>query len=218
MPDVKWFAGKLLECFVQSKEAYSNLFGEHDLEQILGHEPNEDEMVAAQRAFWELLNRGFIYDVTGTHWYQATKSGKEALATGTYKTSAGKRLIEFITDSRILQVSEQAFDGGRFPESIFAAAKMLEVAIRNRASLGPEIVGQDVVVEAFHPEKGRLTLPMCEVYSEKQGALHLFMGTIAFFKNPESHRFTDWIDHGIAVRALQTIEMLLKLVDASIKE
>jgi len=217
MADIKWFSEKLLELFVKQKECYRNIFGASQsyLRSILSHAPTEDELVAAQRAFYELRDRGYIYDVDGENWYRATKSGKDALNTGVYKTAAGKRLIEFISDSRILQESEQAFDSGRFPDSVFNATKMLEVAIRNKASLGPEVIGQDVVVQAFHPEKGKLSLPMCEVDAEKQGALHLFMGVIAFFKNPESHRFTDWIDHEVAVRTLQTIELLLKLVDIS---
>jgi len=216
MTDIKWFAEKLLDLFSRKKEAYYNIFGpKHYLRQILGHEPNEEEAVAAQRAFYELRDRGYIYDCDGEHWYTITKAGKEALATGAYRTSAGRRLIEFISDCRILQASEQAFDNGKFSDSVFNAAKILEVAIRNKAGLGPEMIGQDVIVHAFHPEKGKLVLPMCEVDAEKQGALHLFMGTIAFFKNPESHRFTAWIDHEIAVRALQTFELLLKLVDLS---
>jgi uncharacterized protein (TIGR02391 family) len=218
MADIKWFVEKLLELFVKQKEAYCNIFGASQsyLRHILGHAPTEDELVAAQRAFFELRDRGYIYDVSGDHWYIATKDGKEALATGIYKTSAGKRLIEFILDSRILQVSEQAFDSGRFSDSVFNAAKMLEVAIRDKAKLGPEIFGQDLIVDAFHPDKGKLIFPMCEVQTERQGLMHIFMGIIAFLKNPDSHRFTDWINHEIAVRALQSIEFLLKLVDASI--
>lgn len=218
MADIKWFAEKLLELFAKQKEAYFNIFGASQsyLRHILGHAPTEDELVAAQRAFYELRDRGYIYDATGDHWYRVTKVGKEALVTGVYKTSAGKRLIEFISDSRILQVSAQAFDSGRFPDSVFNATKMLEVAIRDKAGLGPEVFGKDVVVEALHPDKGKLVFSMCKLKSEKEGIMHIFMGTISFFKNPESHRFTDWIEHEIAVRTLQTIELLLKLVDSSV--
>ncbi len=207
MADIKEWCGKLLEILSQQKESYHNLF--------MGMQ-DESESVNAQRAFYELISRGYIYDADGHHWYRATKAGIEAFKSGAYLTGAGRRLIEFVEDSRIIEVSEQAFDGGRLADSVFNASKMLEVAVRNKASLGPEIMGKDVITLAFHPEKGKLAFPMCETEGERQGAYQLFYGALLFLKNPESHRFTKWIDHETAVRALQTVEFLLKLVDSSI--
>lgn len=218
MPDEKWFSGELLKLFSRQKECYRNVFGasQHYLTQILERKLTEEDLVTAQRAFYELRDRGYIFDVDGEHWYEATEKGQNALSSGEYKTSAGTRLVEHISDARILQVSEQAFDGGRFPDSVFHATKMLEVAIRNKSGLGPEILGKELILQAFHNERGNLTLPMCEMAQEREGVYFLMTGAITFLKNPESHRFTDWIDHEIAVKALQTIEFLLKLVDVSV--
>lgn len=218
MPDIQFFSEKLLSLFARKKEYYRNIFGaSHSyLAEILKRSPGEEDLIAAQRAFYDLRNRGYIFDVNGEHYYELTEAGREALSSGYYKTSAGKRLIEFISDSRVLEVSGQAFDGGRFPDSVFLAAKMLEVLIRNKAALAPEVIGKDVVIDAFSPQRGKLIVPMCETESEKEGVLCLFKGVIAFLKNPESHRYTDWITHEVAVKALQTIEFSLKLVDSSV--
>ena len=215
MSDITWFAEHLLRLFSSKKEAYYNLFGASQsyLRHVLGHEPTEEELVAAQRAFHELRDKGYIYDVSGEHWYRTTQTGKKALETGAYKTEAGKRLLEFISYPRIIQASAQAFDGGRFADSVFHATKIVEVAVREKAQLPPNVIGRDVMTQAFKPGSGKLVFPMCETDAEADGAMFLYMGMIAFFKNPESHRFTDWIDSEVAIRALQNAELLLKILD-----
>jgi len=216
--DIKFFAKKLLETFVNGKVNFRNLFvgNAERIKQMLGRVPTEEDVVASQRACYELRNKGYIYDPDGEGWYIATKVGKAALESGAYETSAGLRLIEYILDTRILQVSEQSFDAGKFPDSVFNASKMLEVAIREKAQLGPDVTGKNVVIEAFHPERGKLTLPICAVNSEKEGVMYSLMGIIAFLKNPESHRYTDWIDHETAIKALQSIEFQMKVIDLAV--
>jgi len=218
MPDVSWFARRILEVLVNRQESYfSLLWPEGDIAGWLGRAPTDEEQAAAQVAFQRLVLQGYIFvssfQPTGNHAYRTSETGKQALRKGKFDPEAGLPLSDFVSDDRVLDAAEQAFDGGRFGDAVFQAAKALEIAVRQKAELGSDDLGQNLMVDAFKAVGGRLKIPMCEVGAEQEGGKFLFMGMTLFFKNPGSHRLTEWIDRKTAIRALQFAELLFMLVD-----
>ena len=109
-----------------------------------------------------------------------------------------------------------AFLRGEYDTAIFQAFREVEVAVRDAGGFPADVVGVNLMREAFKPIKntasaGPLTdtlLPM----AEQEGMASLFAGAISLYKNPQSHRNVP-VDAADAAEVIGFASYLLRIVD-----
>jgi uncharacterized protein (TIGR02391 family) len=124
----------------------------------------------------------------GTPWRTRTRRGSQlrnrSLA-AEYRAAA--ILPVGLVQPEILEKSHAAFMRGDHDIAVFAAFKVIEVAVRDACGLSDSELGVPLMRKAFHPETGPLT-DKSVVTSEREAIASMFAGAIGAAKNPTSHR------------------------------
>jgi uncharacterized protein (TIGR02391 family) len=94
--------------------------------------------------------------------------------------------------------------------------KAVEVAVREPGGFDDGVLGTDLMREAFHPDRGRLTDMQAEP-GEREARSHLFAGAIGSYKNPNSHRDVQFRDPLEAAEIVMFANHLLSIVDARLR-
>ncbi len=100
---------------------------------------------------------------------------------------------------------------GQYELGVFAAMKAVEVRVRQLGGFGGDVVGVDLMNEAFGPA-GPLTDPQV-VKGEQEGTRALFAGAYAVLRNPAGHREVNYDDVTEAAEAVQTASLLMRILD-----
>ncbi len=99
--------------------------------------------------------------------------------------------------------------GAPFDRAIREAAVVLEDRVREAAG-GSDRLGVDLMQFAFSAKAPKLRLSKNE--REQAGAMQLYAGVMAFFRNPAGHALSDTYTREDAVRFIGMIDLLLGLL------
>lgn len=100
---------------------------------------------------------------------------------------------------------------GEYDTAILNATKAIEVAVRKKAQLAEDLVGVEVMTQAFKPNEPRLRYS--SIKAEQEGMMALLRGIIQVYKNPQSHRFVSMQDASECLGILLICSSLLLLID-----
>lgn len=175
-----------------------------------------DEISKAITESWIWLEReGMIAPKPGQdrQWVYVTNRGKRLL--GNSDISAylkGNILPEKVLDPVLARKVRPLFIRGDYDTAVFQAFKEVEVRVRKVTSLSQELVGIELMRQAFHSDTGRLT-DKNHPKAEREATAHLFAGAIGLFKNPSSHRDVNLEDPSECAELIYLANYLLRTVE-----
>jgi uncharacterized protein (TIGR02391 family) len=175
-----------------------------------------DEISKAITESWIWLEReGMIAPKPGQdrQWVYVTNGGKRLLDNsdiGTYLK--GNILPEKVLDPVLARKVRPLFIRGDYDTAVFQAFKEVEVRVRKATSLSQELVGIELMRQAFHSDTGRLT-DKNDPKAEREATAHLFAGAIGLFKNPSSHRDVNLGDPSECAELIYLANYLLRTVE-----
>ena len=195
--------------------AWNTILGAKDEAQRSGAGPDSEQDVGLRVAEgWRWLrNQGLVAphpDHSGD-WEIVTRAGRSIDIAAYLQESRSTYLLR--AASLAPELREEVlplFRRGQFETAVFAALRLVEVAVRRASGLGQEVIGVSLMKEAFK-EGGRLADASLEA-GEQQAYMALFWGAIGSFKNPTSHRIVQLEEPQQAVEVIFLANLLLGVV------
>lgn len=181
----------------------------------VAYDQHKGAMQACAEAWDWLYSNGFIgqHASHGAGWYTLTRRGFEASAIEGFAVwVAEQELPASMLDEQLRGTTLSLFRQGVLDTAVFEAFKTLEVAIRDAARLGHDLVGVALASRAFHVEDGPLTNQGAEK-GERVALMSLMAGALGSYKNPHSHRRVE-ITTAEAREMLLLASHLLRIVQA----
>lgn len=146
-------------------------------------------------------------------WRVLTRRGRELLKPGALREwRKGGILPTGLLQPALVEKVNHLFLRGDFDTAVFQAFKEVEVAARAAGKFGDEVLGRDLMLQAFRPQSGPLALPADRPKGELEADQFLFAGAIGHAKNPASHR-TVGLDAKDAARLIVFASYLLEVID-----
>jgi uncharacterized protein (TIGR02391 family) len=176
---------------------------------------DRDLLLARLSDAWTWLESHALVGVDGHNmsstWQRLTAAGREYAKDdhALMKLWAGDRLAGKLDP--VLASALNNFHFGDYQTACFAAMKEVEIAVRGAAGLGNDVVGVNVMRQAFNPKEGPLRDATAEG-GEQVAIMELFAGAIGAFKNPNSHRTVDYDDPVEAAETIQLADLLLRIL------
>lgn len=101
---------------------------------------------------------------------------------------------------------------GEYELAAFAAMREVEIRVRELAGAPAELIGVDLMHQAFKVDAGALHDPSL-VRGEQVARMELFAGSIGVFKNPPSHRQVDYGNPTVAAEVVLLADLLRRMLD-----
>ena len=178
----------------------------------------KEEIQLTMEAIQELKTSGLIAkDATQSDVFQIlTAKGKEIVEKQRDPDIYSLQLEQIIKNDKLLSKCLNTFDDDDFEAAIFSAYKLVEEEVRAKAMSGADDYGVVLMTKALHPDTGKLKIPTCQLHQEQEGVYNLFKGSIAFFKNPSSHRTVNYDDRMVIMKIIALAELLLQILSTAV--
>jgi uncharacterized protein (TIGR02391 family) len=194
-------------------------FGEDRRGKVPEYGARQEQVDLALLEAWAWLqNEGFLVRKSGGHnWLFVSRRGKQITSLEDFSAYLKahllpRRQIHSLVASKVYP----AFLRGEYDTAVFQAFREVEVAVRRGGGFPDDLVGVNLMREAFKPAKnnnpaGPLTDELLPI-AEQEGMASLFAGAIGLYKNPQSHRNapTDATD---AAEVIVFASQLLRIID-----
>jgi len=184
-----------------------------------GIKMSREEIQLTMEAIQELKISGLIVkDATQASdvFQLLTAKGKEIVEKQRDPEIYDLQLEQIIKNDRLLSKCLSNFNDDDFETAIFSAYKLVEEEVRTKAMLGADDYGVVLMTKALHPDNGKLRIPTCQLHQEQEGVYNLFKGSIAFFKNPSSHRTVNYNDRMVTMKIIALAELLLQTLSTAV--
>lgn len=129
-------------------------------------------------------------------------------------TKSKSRLLEYVTDSRLLNSCKLEFESGNYWDSVFKVLRHLEVRTRQKSKLTASEHGADLMEKAFKPNVGVLKIPTCATVGEEDGFKQIMKGMMMFHRNAKGHR-EESIDKNLALKIIGYTDYLLTILETA---
>jgi len=126
------------------------------------------------------------------------------------ESQSGASLGEVVVDRELRErCGDLLLAGGKFDRVIREAAVVLEDRVRAAVG-GTDRVGVALMEYAFGAATPRLRLSRNQ--REQVGAMQLYAGVMAFFRNPTGHNLTDTYSREDAIRFVAMVDLLIHMM------
>jgi len=140
---------------------------------------------------WQLLQqRGLIAEtkfmgVYGT-WF-VTEGGLRTMQSHELRYGVADLLPTGLLVHDLVEHARPLFLAGRYDDACSAAFRELEINVRSLCGFADDVVGVELMREAFKPDVGPLT-DAAVPKAEQVAVRDLFAGAMGYFRNPLAHR------------------------------
>ncbi|WP_420638816.1 TIGR02391 family protein [Candidatus Poriferisocius sp.] len=169
---------------------------------------------AIQEALAWLMSRGLLVpdlDRHNLHSIAVSRAGKLAITEGIDRVRAEHRLAEGL-HPEIERRARPQFLLGEYEQAIFVSLKAVEVRVRELSDLGDNVVGVDLINQAFGNDG--VLVDGNAVTGEREGRRALFAGAYAVLRNPAGHRDVNYDNVAEAAEAVTTASLLMRILDS----
>ena len=175
--------------------------------------PKGESTRALQEAVAWLHTRGLIAPdmAQSPHSIFVTRAGHDALRRGLDHVRAVHSLNESL-HPLVEQRARPQFLLGEYEQAVFVSMKSVEVRVRELTDLGNNLVGVQLMNQAFG-NAGPLHDPEADP-GEREGRRALFAGAYAVLRNPTGHRDMDYDNVAEAAEAVATASLLMRILDS----
>lgn len=148
----------------------------------------------------------------GPEWVFVTTRGKEAASPEGFAALRHSNLLPKATlHPGLVHKVWPTFIRGDYDTAVFQAFREVEIAVRKAAKLATTDIGVNLMRKAFG--RGGPLEDTQAPEAEREGLVALFAGSVATYKNPQSHRDVNLDDPREAAEIIGFGSQLLRIVD-----